>query len=305
MTLTTYIRSAVRAFWEGEEEDDADTSDPLLSMAQEYPEEVAWFIKVVMSCGSLSSLFLSIQCGTFLYAHWVPCGYCSRPLRHWLLVLCVLKAVQAPVRVAFFLQFWRVQRHNGNVEQCVAQITQSAAWKASKSLSMFSYGWVVLGSVWLANTGSCAPRLYRLAVEVVLATIFRLCVTVVFYHCFLKRDRGAAATEAPPKGAEQSIIDLIPIVKYAGETSGCDDCGINCAVCLASVATGDMLRELPCGHCFHVSCIDPWLKLNKVCPLCLRDIQAPPLPPSRHMLKRRAGRGVRRLETNSMQGSSE
>lgn len=50
-----------------------------------------------------------------------------------------------------------------------------------------------------------------------------------------------------------------------------------CAVCLGSFAIGDELRTLPCGHEYHVKCIDEWLigKGRRVglgglpaCPLC-------------------------------------
>ena len=45
----------------------------------------------------------------------------------------------------------------------------------------------------------------------------------------------------------------------------------SCAVCLSDFERDAVLRRLPCGHCFHRSCIDKWLKRNKVCPLCLQD----------------------------------
>ncbi|CAK4673763.1 unnamed protein product [Aphanomyces euteiches] len=39
-------------------------------------------------------------------------------------------------------------------------------------------------------------------------------------------------------------------------------------------ASNDDIRELPCGHGFHVGCIDSWLRLNKLCPLCKADVEA-------------------------------
>jgi hypothetical protein len=34
----------------------------------------------------------------------------------------------------------------------------------------------------------------------------------------------------------------------------------------------DDLRMLPCGHFFHKGCVDKWLKINALCPLCKAEI---------------------------------
>ena len=52
---------------------------------------------------------------------------------------------------------------------------------------------------------------------------------------------------------------------------------IECSVCLATFAVGDELRHLPCGHEFHLKCVDAWLlgaaaasadRVSATCPLC-------------------------------------
>jgi hypothetical protein len=48
--------------------------------------------------------------------------------------------------------------------------------------------------------------------------------------------------------------------------------GFSCSICYADYTQGDQLRELPCDHSFHCECVDEWLKINKTCPLCRRDI---------------------------------
>ncbi len=50
-----------------------------------------------------------------------------------------------------------------------------------------------------------------------------------------------------------------------------EDCK-KCVICLEDYQVRDEIRILPCQHSFHVSCIDPWLRLNASCPICKRNI---------------------------------
>ncbi|KAF5726217.1 RING/U-box superfamily protein [Tripterygium wilfordii] len=45
-----------------------------------------------------------------------------------------------------------------------------------------------------------------------------------------------------------------------------------CCICLAKYANNDELRELPCSHFFHKECVDKWLKINALCPLCKNEV---------------------------------
>ncbi|GJN07029.1 hypothetical protein PR202_ga24818 [Eleusine coracana subsp. coracana] len=44
--------------------------------------------------------------------------------------------------------------------------------------------------------------------------------------------------------------------------------GQDCPVCFEDVKEGDMLRVMPCSHCFHMSCIYKWLRASGMCPCC-------------------------------------
>jgi hypothetical protein len=255
--------------------DGAQIADPLLDVVQQYPEEAAWFIKAVMLFGGLSGAVVSIPCGVFLFMYWTPCEQCNRPLRMWVLIHCVLQLMQAPVRLVFFMRLRQIQQRNGDLQECVRQLTQSSAWRTSKSVSILTYGWFILGVVWLLNSTTCkpCPGLYRLTLAVISTAVARLAMTlVIFYHSFPARQQG----EGPPKprGATQDIIDTMPLVKYCPHSHGCQD--TSCAVCLEDFEENDEMRQLPCRHLFHRPCIDKWLQRNKVCPLCLQDIQVTP-----------------------------
>ncbi|GJN37300.1 hypothetical protein PR202_gb26236 [Eleusine coracana subsp. coracana] len=45
-----------------------------------------------------------------------------------------------------------------------------------------------------------------------------------------------------------------------------------CCICLSKFSNDEDLRELPCAHVFHMECVDKWLEINALCPLCKAEI---------------------------------
>ena len=62
---------------------------------------------------------------------------------------------------------------------------------------------------------------------------------------------------------------------FSDEDESDSDEGPSCAICMTEYEEGDKLRVLPCDHEFHIDCVDKWLRLKKVCPLCRHDISRP------------------------------
>jgi len=75
------------------------------------------------------------------------------------------------------------------------------------------------------------------------------------------------------RGATTKQIEKLEKQHYKEGTLQDDD--TKCSICLTQYEEGDNLRYLPCTpikHHFHQNCIDEWLQVNRVCPICKRDI---------------------------------
>lgn len=73
------------------------------------------------------------------------------------------------------------------------------------------------------------------------------------------------------RGASTQQIDQLPTKTYTEGSMPEDQ--KSCGVCLSDYENGEQLRTLPgCFHSFHKDCIDKWLQINKVCPVCRHEI---------------------------------
>merc|ERR1712137_774272 len=65
-------------------------------------------------------------------------------------------------------------------------------------------------------------------------------------------------------GATDEEINKIPKRTVSKEESIKEN---TCCICFNEMIENEIIRELPCGHCYHAECIDKWLAINKVCPV--------------------------------------
>jgi len=80
------------------------------------------------------------------------------------------------------------------------------------------------------------------------------------------------------RGAPEALINAMPTREFKSsalpkEASNLEEHS-SCTVCMSTYEEKEILRTLPCLHSFHRDCIDPWLKQNKVCPMCKLPIDA-------------------------------
>ncbi|WOL20428.1 hypothetical protein Cni_G29233 [Canna indica] len=173
------------------------------------------------------------------------------------------------------------------------------------ALNCFFGVWFVVGNVWIFGEQSSeysAPNLYRLCI-VFLAfscigyTIpFILFATVCCCYPCIISILGFRGDFHPSRGASSVVINSLPTYKFKSkrrvdsgsnskflcetgiltygiekeQMTSAEDAG--CCICLAKYVDDDKLRELPCAHFFHKECVDKWLKINALCPLCKSEV---------------------------------
>ncbi|KAF7808314.1 E3 ubiquitin ligase BIG BROTHER-related [Senna tora] len=73
------------------------------------------------------------------------------------------------------------------------------------------------------------------------------------------------------RGLSTDTIASLPSVNYK---MGSDQHGNNdsCVICRMDYEDGESLTVLSCKHLYHPECINNWLKINKVCPVCSAEV---------------------------------
>lgn len=170
------------------------------------------------------------------------------------------------------------------------------------ALDCFFAVWFVVGNVWIFGGRSSvhdAPNLYRLcivflafgfigyALPFILCTMICCCLPCIISMVGFHEDLDLN------KGATTEVINALVAYKYKSMRIRDSDVGEDnggvlaagtekertvsaedavCCICLSKFSNNEDLRELPCAHVFHMECIDKWLKINALCPLCKSEL---------------------------------
>ncbi|XP_027336827.1 RING-H2 finger protein ATL5-like [Abrus precatorius] len=73
--------------------------------------------------------------------------------------------------------------------------------------------------------------------------------------------------------SEPAFVAAIPTLNFNQEAFRSIQC-TQCVICLSEYKEKELLRIIPkCGHNFHLSCIDMWLRKQSTCPVCRLPLQ--------------------------------
>ncbi|WOL17235.1 E3 ubiquitin-protein ligase [Canna indica] len=73
------------------------------------------------------------------------------------------------------------------------------------------------------------------------------------------------------RGLSSDTIAALPSVNYKAENVQ-DDNVEQCVICRLEYEDGESLVLLSCKHKYHSECINKWLQINKVCPVCNAEV---------------------------------
>ncbi|XP_054797305.1 E3 ubiquitin-protein ligase At1g12760-like isoform X2 [Prosopis cineraria] len=163
--------------------------------------------------------------------------------------------------------------------------------------------WFVVGIVWIYGAQSSAdeaPNLYRLTIVFLIfscigyAMPFLVCATICCCLPCIISIVGFREDQIQTRGATTESINALPTYKFKMKSkinstnSAISEGGIvaagtekerlisgedaACCICLTMYEDNDELRELACSHLFHKDCVDKWLKINALCPLCKGEV---------------------------------
>ncbi|XP_030491141.2 E3 ubiquitin-protein ligase At4g11680 [Cannabis sativa] len=197
-----------------------------------------------------------------------------------------------------------------SIEQSEADDNSSILKHLESANTMFSFVWWAVGFYWVTAGGGCltrdSPQLYWLCITFlafdmvfVILCVAIACLVGIAICCFLPCIIAILYVVSDQEGATEEEIDNLPkftfrIMSDSEMVNGENkesiqgvmiECNTDspterqlsqedaeCCICLSAYDDEAEVRELPCRHHFHCSCIDKWLHINATCPLCKFNI---------------------------------
>lgn len=77
------------------------------------------------------------------------------------------------------------------------------------------------------------------------------------------------AADPNTDGLPRRQIKQIQLGQYRARNDGQEQ--EMCTICYCNLQDLEEIKILNCRHIYHPSCIDKWMKINKLCPLCKSD----------------------------------
>lgn len=104
---------------------------------------------------------------------------------------------------------------------------------------------------------------------VVPSTLLVICIAFRFRVAGIHRQYQDNGGESDAEAGAARVVGLDESTIQSYRKIVVDKNESSCPICLAEYIAGEIAKCMPeCQHCFHIDCVDKWLKLNTTCPVC-------------------------------------
>eukprot|EP00471_Norrisiella_sphaerica_P005828 CAMPEP_0184480602 /NCGR_PEP_ID=MMETSP0113_2-20130426/2099_1 /TAXON_ID=91329 /ORGANISM="Norrisiella sphaerica, Strain BC52" /LENGTH=278 /DNA_ID=CAMNT_0026859169 /DNA_START=44 /DNA_END=880 /DNA_ORIENTATION=- len=253
-----------------------------------YPMEGIRFFKTAIIFGFVLGVTNALTTIVLLYETWAEDTLYDSLLRFWLLVRIFVFLIQVPPRgeIFFKLEGARSAPSRDAAVVILLDLCKSPVWKINQVFGVFLYAWFGFAFlfVYAAQVPETSGTLSALVIANIACFFLHMTLSVFWFRNMLESQTYEGAIWK--RGASPSLLDRhTRVLAYAAD--GKNSKGITpplkfstcCRICFEKYRAKASIRVLPCGHHYHLKCIDPWLtKCKKVCPLCQRRIDEQPSP---------------------------
>jgi hypothetical protein len=76
--------------------------------------------------------------------------------------------------------------------------------------------------------------------------------------------------------SQNFVVPIENLLRHCPEAQCNIDCTFHCSICMEDCKKGDLIRTVEaCGHQYHSTCLEPWLRNRPTCPNCNQDVRTP------------------------------
>lgn len=195
-------------------------------------------------------------------------------LRFGLLAHAVLQCCQLPLRCVIYKKL-KVVRSGMSISPAnilasrIRDLERERAWELNQVFAIFVYlncsilaATTVYHTFWAQteDTGG----LLRACWFLIFCFFSRICGTFIWSWLYFSRQQLMGATSKELQELNCRCFEQ-------------DDSTVSCVICMMDFSSSEEVCALPCSdkHIFHSSCVRKWLKVSKLCPLCMKPIAGP------------------------------
>jgi hypothetical protein len=239
------------------------------------PWVVAWALVMTLL---FAAVFITMLVLLYQWIRFMVEGQkCDAPLNLWLGGALGMYCVNQGIFNRPWFRRWAFSdpRINLQAEHLSGVIEFSRAQKFFVGFQvLLDLTWKVTGLYWAYTAPTCArtaPGLWTAFVTLIWLTLFgALCTWTGLFSVLRALD--TLRVLQPNRGSPPGTLEKAKVVPFA--TGGFDGSirPTTCPICIDSFDDKSDIRETPCGHCFHSTCLEDWLRRARTCPLCREDL---------------------------------